>query len=623
MALTRLANGTVDQVRPVDPAGRPAGRHRAGPPARPHRGQARAAAAGGRGAAGPSGAPPGRRTRPPDAPARRPRPAPPSTATRTAAAAVSAARSAGRRPRRSGPTGRRRPVPSRCGRSARLPMALLRTANIILTTEDAVIGATPRDVVWTHRKTTLYRYRCTKRTAPGPVLLVFALINRPDIFDLRPGNSFVEFLLDEGYDVFLLDWGVPGEEDADLGLGDYVCDELHVGGARDACAPGQERGDACSAGASAATLSAMHTALDPDGAGAQPRRCSPCRSTPGSLYASWVGRDSFDVDASRRRTAPCPAGPSTSPTSCMKPVTNYWTTQPRSVEQVSTAGTATEAYQAMAKWVADNPPFPAPPTASGSRGCTRRTASSWAPCACAAGCVDFGRISARTCSWSRPAPTTSPRARAPLPLLDMVGGRRHPPRPPRRAHRPDGRLQGPQEIWPDIADWLAERSNRLTTLTVRRHDTVRSRPSGASGRASRTPRPTRPHGEESTMTTSQPLDSPATDVRASRRRDKLAGASPWSPAARAASAPPSRAASPPRAPRSPPATAATTRPPTPSPTTPRQAPRRRRAAHHPPGQHRLRRRLPPRRRTRSSSSTAAWTSSSTTPASPSTASSPR
>ena len=59
-----------------------------------------------------------------------------------------------------------------------------------------------------------------------PVLLVFALINRPDIFDLRPGNSFVEFLLDEGYDVFLLDWGVPGEEDADVGLDNYVCDAL-------------------------------------------------------------------------------------------------------------------------------------------------------------------------------------------------------------------------------------------------------------------------------------------------------------------------------------------------------------------------------------------------------------
>ena len=52
-------------------------------------------------------------------------------------------------------------------------------------------------VVWTHRTTTLYRYRSAKRTYPVPVVLLFALINRPDIFDLRPGHSFVEFLLEK------------------------------------------------------------------------------------------------------------------------------------------------------------------------------------------------------------------------------------------------------------------------------------------------------------------------------------------------------------------------------------------------------------------------------------------
>ena len=81
---------------------------------------------------------------------------------------------------------------------ARTPIAATEFLNTLLTTEDAEIGATPKDVVWTHRKTTLYRYRSTQRTQPIPVLLVFALINRPDIFDLSKGRSFVEYLLDEG-----------------------------------------------------------------------------------------------------------------------------------------------------------------------------------------------------------------------------------------------------------------------------------------------------------------------------------------------------------------------------------------------------------------------------------------
>ena len=84
---------------------------------------------------------------------------------------------------------------SAIGTLAQLPRATFEFANVILTTPDAPIGQTPRDVVWTHRGTTLYRYGSQQRRHAVPVLLVFALINRPEIFDLRPGNSFVEFLL--------------------------------------------------------------------------------------------------------------------------------------------------------------------------------------------------------------------------------------------------------------------------------------------------------------------------------------------------------------------------------------------------------------------------------------------
>ena len=80
----------------------------------------------------------------------------------------------------------------------RAPVAAVEFANLLLTRDDAQIGMTPKDVVWTHRKSTLYRYRSNQRTHALPVLLVFALINRSQIFDLRPGNSFVEFLLDAG-----------------------------------------------------------------------------------------------------------------------------------------------------------------------------------------------------------------------------------------------------------------------------------------------------------------------------------------------------------------------------------------------------------------------------------------
>ena len=87
---------------------------------------------------------------------------------------------------------------SAIGTLSRVPRAAFDFANVILTIPDASIGQTPREVVWTHRGTTLYRFRSSRREHAIPVLLVFALINRPEIFDLRPGNSFVEFLLDRG-----------------------------------------------------------------------------------------------------------------------------------------------------------------------------------------------------------------------------------------------------------------------------------------------------------------------------------------------------------------------------------------------------------------------------------------
>jgi polyhydroxyalkanoate synthase subunit PhaC len=51
-------------------------------------------------------------------------------------------------------------------------------------------------------------------------------MNRPYILDLRPGHSFVEFMVQHGYDVYLLDWGVPGPEDRGLTFSDYALQYL-------------------------------------------------------------------------------------------------------------------------------------------------------------------------------------------------------------------------------------------------------------------------------------------------------------------------------------------------------------------------------------------------------------
>src|SRR3954447_5647698 len=84
------------------------------------------------------------------------------------------------------------------------------------------LGCTPKDVVWERDRCQLWRYRNDSVSLSPPLLIVFSLVSRSYVLDLRPGNSFIEHLLAAGFDVFLLDWGVADERDADNRLEDYV-----------------------------------------------------------------------------------------------------------------------------------------------------------------------------------------------------------------------------------------------------------------------------------------------------------------------------------------------------------------------------------------------------------------
>jgi polyhydroxyalkanoate synthase subunit PhaC len=94
---------------------------------------------------------------------------------------------------------------------------------------EAPVGQMPKELVWTLNKARLYHYLPTRppeERHPVPLLLVYALINKPFIFDLAPGGSFVEYVVGEGFEVYLLDWGTPGPEDQQISFDDYVTDYL-------------------------------------------------------------------------------------------------------------------------------------------------------------------------------------------------------------------------------------------------------------------------------------------------------------------------------------------------------------------------------------------------------------
>jgi len=346
-------------------------------------------------------------------------------------------------------------------RAVRFPVNALEYTNTLLTTEDAVVGATPRDVVWTHRQTTLYRYRSPNRRYEVPLLLVFALINRPEVFDLRPGSSLVEYLIGEGYDVFLVDWGYPDEEDADMGLDEYVCDELEWAVRETLRASGAEE-LSLMGWCIGATLCAMYCGLD-RGEERAPVKNLALLTMPidgrASNYANWVGDENFDIDGVSELWGSVPGSAIDFANKLMKPVTNFWTTYRRLWEGVQDGTARREAYQSMAKWVADNPMFPGRAWSQWIRLMYRDGALVRGTVRLRDKSVDLRRIDQNVLVITAGADHIAPRPGT-MPFFDLISSE-----DVEHFDRPGGHIglvagsAARKGLWPAIAEWLAKRSD--------------------------------------------------------------------------------------------------------------------------------------------------------------------
>ncbi len=159
------------------------------------------------------------------------------------------------------------------------------------------LGATPKDVILTRGTMRLYHYHpLADEVYRIPILIVMATTNRGYILDMAPGQSFIEFLLRQGYDVYMLDWNAPAPEEKSLRMEDYVLDFIpdcicHVqrdSGESDVSIIGY-----CFGG----VLSLLYASIFSDG----PLKNLVCFTTPidfreMKLFQSFSDRRHFDVD---------------------------------------------------------------------------------------------------------------------------------------------------------------------------------------------------------------------------------------------------------------------------------------------------------------------------------------
>jgi polyhydroxyalkanoate synthase len=159
------------------------------------------------------------------------------------------------------------------------------------------VGATPRDLVRNRGTMSLYHYRpLADEVYRVPVLIVMATTNRGYILDLIPGQSMIEFLLERGYDVYMLEWNPPKPEEKSLRMEDYVLDFIpdcvssmqQESGENDVSLIGY-----CFGG----VLSLLYGSIFKDG----PMKNLVCFTTPidfheMKLFANFADRRYFDVD---------------------------------------------------------------------------------------------------------------------------------------------------------------------------------------------------------------------------------------------------------------------------------------------------------------------------------------
>ena len=230
---------------------------------------------------------------------------------------------------------------------------------VLLEGAQADTGRTPKELIWTKNKAKLYRYEpSAEKKYPVPILMVYALINRPYVLDLLPGNSFIEYLTGQGFDVYLLDWGIPGDEDVGLDFEHLILDYLprvvkkvlRTSGADEYTLLGY-----CMGG----TMSTMYASLFPEHLKNLVLLTAPVKFPREAMgaYSLFTDQKYLNPDLMADAFGNIPGELVDTGNRMLKPVTNYVGTYVNMWERIF-EDKPMETWLAMNKWVNDGPPFP-------------------------------------------------------------------------------------------------------------------------------------------------------------------------------------------------------------------------------------------------------------------------
>lgn len=233
-----------------------------------------------------------------------------------------------------------------------------RWAEILTVDPQPKTGCTPKDIIWRKNKSKLYHYhRSTDRRYKTPILFLYALINKPYVLDLTPGMSMVEYMVDEGYDVYLLDWGEFQWEDRNISYADLIYDYVAQAARRVAAhaeCPEINLVGYCMGG----TIATMYTALfDKPVIKNMVYIASPVDFSDAGVSSVWLRAHAFNPDRVADTFQLVPKDFVDLGTRMLNPVANYVGTYTR-LWKLLDDGMSVHTWKVLNKWVNDGINFP-------------------------------------------------------------------------------------------------------------------------------------------------------------------------------------------------------------------------------------------------------------------------
>jgi polyhydroxyalkanoate synthase len=327
--------------------------------------------------------------------------------------------------------------------------------------ESLTKGFSPSEIVYRENQIRLLRYESEKppryRT---PLIFVFALVNRSYILDLKQGKSVVEHFVKRGFDVYLLDWGVPTDADRFRTLEDYV-----LGYMPNVVDYVRETTDSdkvsilgyCMGG----TMSSMFTALYPERVANLILLAAGIDfSTREGLLNLWTDERGFDVDKFVDIYGNCPAEFLQASFQMLKPVQNLIQKPLNFLERLDDPKFV-EDFLAMEMWLNDNIPVPGEVFRKFVKDLYQQNLLTRGRLWLGNKRVDLSRITCPVLNLMAKNDDLVPPSQS-LPFNDLVGSQDR-----KAIVFPAGHIglavgsKAQRDLWPQVCDWLGERSEKV------------------------------------------------------------------------------------------------------------------------------------------------------------------